>query len=126
MTVVGGSVRAGGEFAEVSGGEFCRLPQPGELFSRRAARFEFLGRDRPMVGELRFLAEHGRAQQSAVGLRSGFASPTREHLERCREHGMPPLRPLTATSEAGWRPTLDCILDGLASAELPPATVVAI
>ena len=126
MTVVGGSVRAGVEIGEVSGGEFCRLPQPGELFSRRAERFEFLATDHPMAAYLRFLGALARAQHAAVAVPSGFASPTAAHLERCREHAMPPLRPLSATSEAGWRPTLDRILDGLECADLPAPASAAI
>ena len=90
MTVVGGSVRAGVEIGEVSGGEFCRLPQPGELFASRADRFEHLAHDHPMADYLRFLAALTRAQQAAVAAPSGFASPTAAHLERCREHAMPP------------------------------------
>jgi FdhE protein len=125
MTVVGGSVRAGVEIGEVSGGEFCRLPQPGELFASRADRFEHLAHDYPMADYLRFLAALARAQQAAVAASSGFVSPTAAHLERCREHAMPPLRPLTATG-AGWRPTLDRMLDELAPAGLPPATGAAI
>ena len=126
MTVVGGSVRAGVEIGEVSEGAFCRLPQPGELFARRADRFEDLAQGHPMAAYLCFLAALARAQHAAVAAASGFVSPSADHLERCREHAMPPLRPLTATGEASWRPTLERVLDGLATADPPPATRAAI
>ena len=126
MTVVGGSIRASVEIGEVSGGEFCRLPQPGVMFAQRADRFDALAPGHAMAAYLRFLAALSRAQQAAVSAPPGFASPTAAHLEQCRAHGMPPLRPLTATGEAGWRPTLDRILDGLAMAEIPAATSAAI
>ena len=126
MTVVGGSIRAGVEIGEVSGGEFCRLPRPTDLFSRRADRFDVLAPGHPMEAYLRFLGDLARAQQAAMSIAAGFESPAPEHLERCRAHGMPPLRPLTAKGEAGWRPTLERILYGLSETELPDAASAAV
>ena len=77
MTVVGGSIRAGVEIGEVSGGEFCRLPRPADLFSRRADRFDVLAPGHPMEAYLRFLGDLARAQQAAMSIASGFESPVR-------------------------------------------------
>jgi FdhE protein len=126
MTIVGGSIRAGVEIGEVSGGEFCRPPQPAVLFALRAERFAYLANDHPMGAYLRFLADLSRAQQATVAMPGGFAAPDAAHLQRCRTHGLPPLRPLRAKGDPGWRPTLDRLLAGLATSALPDAAAAAV
>lgn len=117
--VVGGPVRAGVEIGDTSTPDFCRLPDPARLFELRAGRLAALSRDHPAAAYLRFLSALAEAQHAAVGTGAGFWAPGPDHLARCREHAMPPLRHLPPQEEASWRPALDAILAGLRRPELP-------
>ena len=119
MTVVGGSLRGGVELGDTTSADFCRLPDPATLFERRSTRFVALSVDHPAAPYLRFLSGVAAAQQAAVGVTTGFAAPDPLHLDRCREHGMPPLRHLVPQKGVTWRPTLDALLGTLATAEMP-------
>ena len=118
MTVVGGALRAGVDIGDVSQPDFCRLPDPAMLFAGRASRFAALAAEHAMAPYLGFLATVAKAQQAALSRPPGFLLPDSTRLALCREHGMPPLRPLSVDA-SGWRGTLDVLLGQLATAEMP-------
>lgn len=124
--VVGGPIRAGVEIGDAASPAFCRLPDPASLLGLRAGRFAALSQGHAAAAYLRFLSALAEAQAAAVAAPAGFKAPGPDHLARCREHGVPPLRHLPPRLGASWRPALDAILARVAPADLPPAARAAI
>jgi FdhE protein len=99
---------------------FVRLPDPSDLFGRRAARFRQLAQGSDLGPFLSFLAGLAEAQQrSGEGL-DPPAMPPPETLERAHRHAMPPLD--RAGFDAGPEVTtlIDRLLADVASIDMPP------
>lgn len=83
---------------EIAGGSkeppAFRLARAQSVFSDRAARFDALALAAAGKGDPEFLhlmAKLARAQHSALEAPSAPQPPDLEHLERCAQHGLPPL-----------------------------------
>lgn len=129
--VVGGPIRAGVDIGDTSEPDFCRLPDPATLFSRRAGRLAALSAGHDAGAYLCFLAEVCEAQDEAVRRPSRLVAPDPAELVRSREQGFPPLRRIVDQDGIGWRPTLDLIADRIAdriasSSSAPPAVLEAL
>jgi FdhE protein len=109
-----------------------RLPHADSIFTDRAARFEVLaakgvsegtsGYASEGAGEPAFLhlmARLAHAQQQALDNHPAPLAPDTQHLERCREHGLPPLG-IDTPLHASWRDALTRITQALRN-EVPPA-----
>jgi FdhE protein len=98
-----------------------RLPDPQVLFARRAARFRQLAVDSEIGDYLQFLAAVAGTQHAAAQ-HLNFNGPPQDHLDRCAEHGMPPIGPSVWPPRAGWRETLHMMGERLfAQANCPVA-----
>ena len=86
-----------------------RLPDAASLFVDRAQRFDVLAalaaKAEGDAGFLRFMAKLARAQHSALTKYVMPSAPSAEHLERSRQHGLPPLN-TDAPLDAAWRDAL--------------------
>lgn len=70
---------------------FVRLPDPGDMFVRRAARFRALAAGHDLAAYLEFLADIAELQASVQVDLPEPELPAEEQLERALRHGMPPL-----------------------------------
>lgn len=88
---------------------FLRLPER-DLFRQRAERLRQLSNNHPIGDYLRLIAALADAQQQALDAHPSAALPDAGHLQRCHEHGMPPLGALGLQRDPVWRDTLSSIL----------------
>jgi FdhE protein len=120
-----------------------RLPDPANIFSRRAARLRKLSEGHAVGDYLRLMAALADAQQReldalvgdavAFEVRSGLDGGDRRHalfgahdaerLRTAREHGMPPLQADGWPLDPHWRTVLFGLCDAIASAPGFPAAV---
>lgn len=103
-----------------------RLPDPANIFFRRAARLRQLSEGHAVGDYLRLMAALADAQQQALdallGDRSSVGAHDAERLRTAREHGMPPLQADGGSLDSHWRAVLVDLCDAIASAPaFPPA-----
>ena len=105
---------------------FARLPDPSDLFARRAARYRKLAEGHDLGPFLGFLAGLAEAQHRAGAGLGSRAMPAAETLERAERHAMPPL------DRAGFRAgpetmaLIDRLLALVAEADMPAAARAAV
>ncbi len=97
---------------------FLLLPERN-AFQARAARLSALAEGHALADYLRFLARLARAQHESISLLRDVRLPDTQELERCREHGMPPLGTRGWDRDPVWREALRCILTELEAGVLP-------
>ncbi|HZC67148.1 MAG TPA: formate dehydrogenase accessory protein FdhE [Nitrospirales bacterium] len=100
---------------------FLLLPDRN-AFQARAARLSALADGHALADYLRFLAALARAQHESMSLFRHVLLPETQELERCREHGLPPLGTRGWDRDPVWREVLRCILAELEGGALPEAT----
>ena len=100
---------------------FLLLPERN-TFQARAARLSGLAEGHALADYLRFLAALARAQHESMSLFRRVRLPEAQELERCREHGMPPLGTRGWDLDPVWREALRCILTELEAGALPEGT----
>ncbi len=99
---------------------FLLLPERN-AFQTRAARLSVLAEGHALADYLRFLAALARAQHESLSLFRHVPLPEAQQLERCREHGLPPLGTQGWTRDPAWREALRRILTQLEAGALPEA-----
>ncbi|MHB8623720.1 MAG: formate dehydrogenase accessory protein FdhE [Sulfuricaulis sp.] len=104
---------------------FLRLPERN-LFQERADRLGSLAAGHALADYLRFLAALTRAQHESLSQLHHVPLPDTRQLERCREHGMPPLGTQAWVRDPVWCETLRRILAQLETSRLPAATLATI
>ena len=97
---------------------FLLLPERN-AFQARAARLSALAEDHALADYLRFLAALAGAQHESMSLFRRVRLPEAQELERCREHGMPPLGTRGWDRDPEWREALHGILTELEAGALP-------
>src|SRR2546427_6832252 len=100
---------------------FLLLPERN-TFQARAARLSALAEGHALADYLRFLAALARAQHESLSLFRHVLLPEAQELERCREHGMPPLGTRGWDRDPVWREALRCILPELEAGAPPGGT----
>jgi len=100
---------------------FLLLPERN-TFQARAARLSALAEGHALADYLRFLAALARAQHESLSLFRDVLLPEAQELERCREHGMPPLGTRGWNRDPVWREALRYILTELEAGALPEGT----
>ncbi len=99
-----------------------RLPDRALIFARRAARLRKLAVDAALGDYLHFLAALVDGQHAALSHLSA-PLPAQAHIERSREHGMPPIHASTWPRAHEWRTTLESLCAALAAGSDFPAGV---
>ena len=99
---------------------FLFLPERS-AFQARAERLSTLAEGHALADYLRFLAALARAQHESLSLFRHVSLPEAQQLERCREHGLPPLGTRAWTRDPAWREALRRILAQLEAGTLPEA-----
>ncbi|MGA9033762.1 MAG: formate dehydrogenase accessory protein FdhE, partial [Sulfuricaulis sp.] len=99
---------------------FLLLPERS-AFQARAERLSSLAESHALADYLRFLAGLARAQHESLALFRDVPLPDAQQLERCREHGLPPLGTRAWTRDPVWREALRRILSQLEAGALPEA-----
>lgn len=104
-----------------------RLPEPGTLYTDRAARLDQLAEGNPIADYLRFAARLVRAQRAVAAKLApvSFTDAEVQQVARAQEHSMP-LFPAAEHIDPAWREVLAQLLDALEkedgkSAPLPEA-----
>src|SRR5690606_11925731 len=99
---------------------FVRLPDPEQLFAKRAARFRRLAAESELGPYLQFLASIADAQ---AGVQDGLdapAAPDAEAVERAARHSMPPLDRSGYVADAGLHQLLERLIAAAATIDMPP------
>jgi FdhE protein len=104
---------------------FLRLPERN-LFQARAERLNSLAEGHVLADYLRFLAALARAQHDSLSLFRQVSLPDSLQLERCREHGMPPLGTGAWARDPIWVEALHRILAELETRTIPAAACATI
>jgi FdhE protein len=104
---------------------FVRLPDPAQVFIRRAARLRTLAESSELGPYLHFLAAVAEAQAETATAAPPPPLPPRDALERAREFAMPPLD-RTAAPDARMRETCRGLFATLASIPKPEAAEAAL
>jgi FdhE protein len=99
---------------------FLLLPERS-AFQARAERLSALAEGHALADYLRFLAALARAQHESLSLFQHAPLPEAQQLERCREHGLPPLGTQGWARDSVWRKALRHILAELEAGALPEA-----
>jgi FdhE protein len=99
-----------------------RLPDRAFVFLRRAARLRKLAAGAAIGDYLQFLAVLVDAQHAALANLS-VPLPTKAHIERSGEHGMPPIHAATWPRAQQWRETLESLCAALGAQSGFPAGV---
>lgn len=99
-----------------------RLPDYQTIFARRGARLRKLAPTSPIGGYLELLARLADAQAN-VAMLVHDRPPDQIHLERSREHGMPPLTAANWPRPAAWIATLERLCEVLAGDSRFPSAV---
>jgi len=100
---------------------FLLLPERS-TFQTRATRLSGLAEGHALADYLRFLVTLERAQHESMSLFRRVRLPEAQELERCREHGMPPLGTRGWDRDPVWREALRCILTEFEAGALPEGT----
>jgi FdhE protein len=99
--------------------QFVRLPNPGQLFSVREARFAALAEGHDLAPYLKFLSGLCGVQ---AAIQDGLPEPdaiASEALERAHQYGMPPLDRGHLIADAAFVATLDRLLAAAADIDMP-------
>jgi FdhE protein len=99
---------------------FARLPDPSELFARRARRCRALAEGHDLAPYLAFLAGLAEAQHAAQAGLEPPAMPSKEALDRARRHAMPPLDRGSFVPDPAMQALIDRLLEGMPAREMPP------
>jgi FdhE protein len=102
-----------------------RIADRGALFARRAARLREIAAASSIGSYLEMLAVIADAQHLAAA-RLTANPPGRDHMQRAREHGMPPIHAASYPRPPEWHGTLESICAPLAAGTRFPAAVAAI
>lgn len=94
---------------------FLRPPDRRALFADRAARLRQLAAGHAMGDYLEFVAKIADAQQWALENLPTVMLPRPEHVERCREHAMPPLNVQSHPRDRAWCDILRMMLRRIAA-----------
>jgi FdhE protein len=105
---------------------FVRLPDLPTVFSRRAARLEFLSRGNALADYLLFVAALTRAQAGVVADLPAGTLPGPADITFAHEHKLPVLDRLTWRRDPSWQAALDGIAAGLADVSIPAAAGAAL
>jgi FdhE protein len=91
-----------------------RLPEPGSLYTDRAARLAQLAEGNPIADYLRFAARLVRAQHAVAATLAplSFTDTQVQQIARAQEHSMP-LFPAAEHIDPAWREMLTQLLDAL-------------
>lgn len=91
-----------------------RLPEPGSLYTDRAARLAQLAEGNPIADYLRFAARLVRAQHAVAAQLAplSFTDAEVQQIARAQEHSMP-LFPAAEHIDPAWREVLTQLLDAL-------------
>lgn len=100
---------------------FLRLPDRLDVFASRARRFHGLARGHALGDYLAFMGRLAQAQQSALDDFPLVPLPAAEHVELCRQHGLPPLGTQGWRRDWAWRAGLQQILASMRGPGLPTA-----
>ena len=82
---------------------FVRLPERKSLFAARAVRLSGLSHGHSMAPFLQFAAALMQVQQELLDAFPAVPLPNSDQVERCREHGMPPVSPDGWARDPAWR-----------------------
>ena len=94
---------------EISAPPFVRLPDPGEIFAKRAKRLRYLGSVSPLKSYLEFIADLNEAQSE---IEAGLGPvPVPQGNERGREFGMPSIDRADAASETALGTIFDQLFE---------------
>jgi FdhE protein len=99
-----------------------RLPDCRKTFTRRAERLRKLAPTSRIGGYLEMLARLADVQSEAAG-HVGDCLPGAIHLQRSREHGMPPLHAESSPRPSAWQATLQSVCAPLAADDRFPRAV---
>jgi FdhE protein len=93
-----------GEIEALAGRDvpFLLMPDRNSLFSQRAGRMRQLAPGHAMGDYLEFVAKVADAQHWALSDMPPVPLPKPEHIEQCKEHGMPPLNAQTHQRDRIW------------------------
>lgn len=91
-----------------------------DVFAERGARLRALAPGHALEGYLRFAAALSDAQDKALRGIGNVAVPDQQTLQRCREHGLPPLSVDGHRRDPVWRDVLSAVAGTLNPEALPP------
>lgn len=103
-----------------------RLPEPGTLYTDRAARLAQLAEGNPIADYLRFAARLVRAQREVAATLAplSFTDAQVQQIARAQEHSMP-LFPAAEHIDPAWREVLTQLLDALEQGNTPSTAAAA-
>jgi FdhE protein len=99
---------------------FVQLPDPLQVFTKRAERLRTLAQGHDLGGYLRFIADLTDAQ---IRIQADLAEPMMPPADttaRASKHAMPPLDRNTFESDAACEATLERLISLLDAIEMPP------
>lgn len=105
---------------------FVRLPDPGEMFVRRAERFRALAAGHDLGAYLDFLADIAELQASVQDGLPEPELPATEQRERALRHGMPPLDRAGFVAGADVQALIDRLVSAAAAIDMPPEAAAAL
>lgn len=105
---------------------FVRLPDPEQLFAKRAARFRRLAEASELGPYLQFLGSVADAQASVQTGLDAPEAPAPEAVERATRHSMPPIDRTGFVPDAALHELLERLIVAAASIEMPPAAADAL
>jgi len=105
-----------GEIEKIPSSEipFLRQPDRATMFAGRAGRLRHLAPGHAMGEYLALVAKIADAQQWALANLPPVMLPRPEHVEQCREHGMPSLNVQSHARDRAWCDVLRMLLRRLA------------
>jgi FdhE protein len=105
-----------GQIEEAAHLDFPQVKLPEKnVFSRRAERLRKQAAGHAMADFLRFAAALCEAQQQALESFPAVPLPDAAQLEKCRQHGLPPLGVAMWPRHPAWRKILAGLLTGVSS-----------
>jgi FdhE protein len=90
-----------------------------DVFAERATRLRALAAGHAMEEYLRFAAALSEAQARVLARFPDLPVPDAQTLQRCRDHGMPPLAAQGLRRDAAWRDGLQAMARSLNAEALP-------
>ncbi|MEP9371679.1 formate dehydrogenase accessory protein FdhE [Mesorhizobium sp. KR1-2] len=111
---------------EVSSPPFVRLPDPGSLFARRAARLRTLASVSPLEPYLSFVADLSEAQQQVATQLGSAPTADGQEIARAREFGMPLIDREKSTSDEGLAIIFDRLFAEAEMIDKPPNAAAAL
>jgi FdhE protein len=104
---------------EIAAPPFVRLPDPRQLFARRAERFRAVAAGHELGPYLRFLADLSECQHRIQNDLPEPGMPAGDARERARQHGMPAIDRSRFTADAALDATLDRLFAAAGDIEMP-------